>query len=77
MAARTDRFEGTLASWNRERGFGFINPATGGRQVFVHVRAFPQGSSPPALGSQLSYEIETTPDGKTRAQLMALLRLAG
>ncbi len=74
MAARTDRFEGTLASWNRERGFGFINPATGGRQVFVHVRAFPQGSSPPALGSQLSYEIETTPDGKTRARFV---RVAG
>jgi uncharacterized membrane protein YsdA (DUF1294 family)/cold shock CspA family protein len=74
MAARTDRLEGTLVSWNPDRGFGFIQPAAGGQRVFAHVRAFPQGSSTPVVGSQLSYEVETTPDGKTRARFV---RLAG
>jgi uncharacterized membrane protein YsdA (DUF1294 family)/cold shock CspA family protein len=74
MAARTDRLEGTLASWNPDRGFGFIEPAGGGQRVFAHIRAFPQGSQTPVVGSQLSYEVETTPDGKTRARFV---RVAG
>jgi uncharacterized membrane protein YsdA (DUF1294 family)/cold shock CspA family protein len=68
MAVPTDRRQGTLASWNRERGFGFIAPAGGGEQIFVHVRAFPYGSEIPAIGSRLSYEVEVTADGKTRSR---------
>jgi uncharacterized membrane protein YsdA (DUF1294 family)/cold shock CspA family protein len=74
MAALTERFEGTLASWNQERGFGFITPAAGGGQIFAHVRAFPRGSAVPAVGAKLSYEIEKTADGKTRARYV---RVAG
>ena len=74
MAARNDRLEGTLASWNPDRGFGFITPAQGGPQIFAHVRAFPQGSTTPPVGAKLSYEVELTPDGKTRARFV---RLAG
>jgi uncharacterized membrane protein YsdA (DUF1294 family)/cold shock CspA family protein len=73
MAAHIDRQEGTLATWNQERGFGFITPAGGGRQVFAHIRAFPQGTQP-QVGASLSYEIEVTPEGKTRARYV---RLAG
>jgi uncharacterized membrane protein YsdA (DUF1294 family) len=42
--------------------------------VFAHVRAFPQGSSTPVIGTELTYEVETTPDGKTRARFV---RVAG
>jgi uncharacterized membrane protein YsdA (DUF1294 family)/cold shock CspA family protein len=74
MAASTNRHEGTLASWNADRGFGFITPTAGGPQIFAHVRAFPQGSGTPHVGAQLSYEVELTADGKTRARYV---RLAG
>src|ERR1700712_5443936 len=74
MTASTDRHEGTLASWNPDRGFGFITPSVAGPQIFVHIRALPQGSAIPAVGARLSYEVEVTPDGKTRARYV---RLAG
>jgi uncharacterized membrane protein YsdA (DUF1294 family)/cold shock CspA family protein len=74
MAPSARRFEGTIASWNQDRGFGFITPANGGPQVFVHVRALPHGSRTPEVGDELSYEIEHTSDGKTRARFA---RLAG
>ncbi|HEX3679303.1 MAG TPA: cold shock and DUF1294 domain-containing protein [Galbitalea sp.] len=72
MAVPTDRHQGTLASWNRERGFGFIAPSDGGDQIFVHVRALPYGADIPAIGSRLSYEVEVTPDGKTRSRYVRL-----
>ena len=35
------RIEGVLKSWNKERGFGFITPISGGGQdIFVHVSDF-------------------------------------
>jgi uncharacterized membrane protein YsdA (DUF1294 family)/cold shock CspA family protein len=74
MATPRERFDGTIVSWNEDRGFGFIAPTSGGSQVFVHIRALPQGTKPPPVGQELSYEIEHTPDGKTRA---SYARLAG
>lgn len=68
MASRTDRIEGTLATWNEDRGFGFIAPTAGGRQVFAHIRAFPQGTTKPRVGELVSFEVERTPEGKTRAR---------
>ncbi len=72
MAPTTERFEGTIASWNVDRGFGFIQPSAGGAQVFVHMRALPQGSKAPAVGQRLTYEVELTSDGKTRARFARL-----
>jgi uncharacterized membrane protein YsdA (DUF1294 family)/cold shock CspA family protein len=73
MATRSDRYEGTLANWNDGRGFGFISPDAGGPQVFVHVRAFPQGAKVPAIGEKLSYEVEQTAEGKTRARYVRVV----
>mmetsp|Transcript_3094 Transcript_3094/g.10313 ORF Transcript_3094/g.10313 Transcript_3094/m.10313 type:complete len:303 (-) Transcript_3094:45-953(-) len=37
------RKEGTVKMWNEERGFGFITPAGGGEDVFVHRSALREG----------------------------------
>ena len=31
------RFEGTLAQWEDDRGFGFIQPTQGGQELFGMV----------------------------------------
>ncbi|MCB2039416.1 MAG: cold shock domain-containing protein, partial [Rhodoferax sp.] len=41
------RFEGVVKTWNEERAFGFITPAQGGQDVFVHITAFPPRSGRP------------------------------
>jgi uncharacterized membrane protein YsdA (DUF1294 family)/cold shock CspA family protein len=62
------QFTGTLKSWNDDRGFGFIDPTHGGQEIFVHIKAFPAGTGRPSLGQQLTFEVETTDNGKKRAR---------
>lgn len=61
------RKHGTLAKWNDERGFGFISPAQGSGDVFVHISAFPRDGQRPQVGEVLSFETESAPEGKIRA----------
>jgi cold shock CspA family protein len=61
------RTHGNLTKWNDDRGFGFIAPASGGADVFVHISAFPRDGQRPTINEIVSYETETGPDGKKRA----------
>ncbi len=61
------RFKGSLKSWNDERGFGFIEPAEGGQEIFVHIKAFASRSVRPKIGQLLNFEVEINSDGKRRA----------
>ena len=61
------RFEGTIKTWNDERGFGFIEPALGGEDIFVHIKAFQNRSARPAVGQFVSFAVELSPEGKKRA----------
>lgn len=58
---------GTLRRWNDERGFGFIAPADGSPDVFVHISAFPRDGTRPAVGQTLIFEAGRSDDGKPRA----------
>ncbi len=60
--------DGTLVSWKDSRGFGFIAPANGGDDVFVHISEFVDASRRPLSGESFTYEIGATPEGKTRAR---------
>lgn len=61
------RTHGTLTKWNDERGFGFISPAQGNEELFVHISAFPRDGERPRIGELVSFETETGPNGKRRA----------
>lgn len=58
---------GTLRTWNDERGFGFIAPVNGGRELFVHVSAFPRDGTRPTVGEILTYELGRGKDGQPQA----------
>ena len=59
--------EGHLTRWDDDRGFGFITPCNGGPEIFVHIKAFPNGSRRPAIGEPLRFEIEADNQGRKRA----------
>ena len=58
------RFDGTLKSWNDERGFGFLAPLEGGEDVFVHFSAI-QSSGYRSLdeGAQVEFIVKKGPKG--------------
>lgn len=62
------RIEGVLSKWNDDRGFGFITPAQGGQEIFVHISAFPKDGIRPTLGEKLTFEVETDGNGRKRAK---------
>lgn len=55
---------GTVKWFNESKGFGFISPADGSEDVFVHFSAI-QGSGFKTLaeGQQVTYEVERGPKG--------------
>ena len=64
-ACRLMRFEGLIRTWDDERGFGFIEPALGGQDIFVHVKAFPRGTARPSIGQRVSFDVEIGPQGRS------------
>lgn len=56
---------GTVKFFNTERGYGFIKPSDGGRDVFVHITAVERaGLTSLNEGQALSYEVEPDKKGK-------------
>lgn len=59
---------GTVKWFNAQKGYGFIQPSDGGKDVFVHISALEQaGLSDLAEGQKVSYDVVTTDRGKTAA----------
>ena len=51
---------GTVKFFNTQKGFGFIQPSDGGKDVFVHVSAVQKaGMQTLNEGQKVSYEIVT------------------
>ncbi len=59
------RQTGTVKFFNSSKGFGFITPQGGSKDVFVHVSALEQaGISHLSDGKQVSFEVEPDRMGK-------------
>jgi CspA family cold shock protein len=59
---------GTVKWFNGQKGYGFIQPDDGSKDVFVHISAVQQaGLASLNEGQSISYDLERGPQGKTSA----------
>ncbi|MBN8942601.1 MAG: cold-shock protein [Rhizobiales bacterium] len=65
---------GTVKWFNPQKGYGFIQPADGGKDVFVHISAVQRaGLNDLREGEKVSYELAT--DRRTGKQSADELKL--
>ena len=59
---------GTVKWFNSQKGFGFIAPATGGKDVFVHISAVERAGLTGLRDDQkVTYDVEAGRDGRESA----------
>jgi cold shock protein len=57
--------QGTVKFLNADKGYGFLKPDDGGRDIFVHITAVERaGMNSLNEGQRVSYEIEADKKGK-------------
>ena len=65
--------KGTVKWFNATKGFGFITPETGGKDVFVHVTALERaGIRGLDDGQAVTFDVESGRDGRESAINLAL-----
>lgn len=56
---------GTIKFFNADKGYGFIKPDDGGRDIFVHITAVERaGLTTLAEGQKISFDVEPDKKGK-------------
>jgi CspA family cold shock protein len=59
---------GTVKWFNTQKGYGFIQPEDGSKDVFVHISAVERsGLGHLVEGQRISYQLERGQQGKTSA----------
>ncbi|RKF12908.1 cold-shock protein [Roseovarius spongiae] len=65
--------QGTVKWFNATKGFGFIAPDTGGKDVFVHISAVERaGLTGLADDQKVTFDVEAGRDGRESATNLAL-----
>lgn len=63
---------GTVKWFNESKGFGFITPEDGSKDVFVHFSAIAkQGFRTLTEGQQVTFEVENGPKGPQATNVQA------
>lgn len=59
--------KGQLTTWKDDRGFGFIKPAHGSKEIFLHISSLKGASRRPKVGDTIFYQLTTEANGKVSA----------
>ena len=64
--------KGTVKFYNEQKGFGFIAPDDGGKDVFVHATALERaGMRSLSEGQKVSFEVTQGPKGKQASNIQS------
>jgi uncharacterized membrane protein YsdA (DUF1294 family)/cold shock CspA family protein len=58
------RHKGRITQWQDGRGFGFIEPMSGGERVFVHIKSFTNRHRRPLTDDLVTFELTHDPRGR-------------
>ncbi|HRW58754.1 MAG TPA: cold-shock protein [Chlamydiales bacterium] len=53
-----EKSKGTVKFFNAKKGFGFITPDAGGKDLFVHINSFDAGTRSLADGQKVEFTVE-------------------
>ena len=64
---------GTVKWFNESKGFGFITPSDGGKDLFAHFSAIQeQGSKTLKEGQRVSFDVTTGPKGPQASNIRSV-----
>ena len=72
--SKVPRMNGLVKFFNKDKGFGFITPDDGGKDVFVHVSAV-QRAGVPHLNDGMKVSFATEDDARGRGPQAVSLQL--
>ena len=61
------RSKGKVVNWHDDKGFGFIEPNEGGKQIFVHIKAFANRERRPVVGDIVTFSLSRDEQGRVQA----------
>lgn len=59
--------KGVLKTWKADKGFGFIKPDDGSKDIFIHISSLKRAGRRPIRGDIIYYQIEQDRQGKLKA----------
>lgn len=62
------RKKGRIASWNDEKGYGFISPFAGDGRIFVQIKAFANRARRPVVGDVVAFSVSSDSRGRPFAE---------